>query len=183
MCLAPAALFSGCSSLLPGDFAQGTPVFDPMAFFTGRTRSWGVFENRSGDPSRRFTTVCLGKREGAFLVLDQTFTYEEGQTQHRHWKITRVDSHHYQATANDVRGIASGEAYGNVFHWQYTVALKSGDPLFDVHLEQWMYLQVDGAVLNRGRISKLGILLAQVTEYFQRGSATTHARLASSPPL
>jgi hypothetical protein len=164
-----AVVLTGCGSLAPRDFADGTPVFDPTVFFTGKTHSWGVFENPAGAPARRFTTDCTGKREGPVLVLEQTFTYEDGKTQHRQWRIRRLDAHRYEATASDVAGVGAGEAYGNAFHWEYTVELKPGNPLFNVRLKQWMYLQEDGTVVNRGRIEKFGVLIAQVTEHFQRG--------------
>lgn len=157
-------------SLVERRFANTTPAFDPIAFFTGRTRSWGVFENRAGEPTRRFSTVCDGRRDAdGALRLDQTFLYEDGTTQQRHWRIRRLDAHRYEATANDVVGRGEGEAYGNAFHWEYTVALKPGNPLFNVRLKQWMYLQSGGrTMVNRASVSKLGIALAQVTEEFRR---------------
>ena len=171
-----AALATGCSSLAPRQFTGSGPAFDPIEFFTGRTRSWGVFENRAGEPSRRFSTVCAGyRKDGDVLLLDQLFTYEDGATQQRHWRIHRLDAHRYEATANDVVGQATGEAYGNAFHWEYTVALKPGNPLYNVRLRQWMYLQAGGqTMVNRASVNKLGLQVAQVTEFFWReaGSGT-----------
>jgi hypothetical protein len=166
-----AALTAACASLSPSQFAGTAPAFDPIAFFTGRTTSAGVFENRSGDPARRFSTICDGRRvAGGALLLDQTFTYADGEIQHRHWHIQRLDEHRYAATANDVAGTASGEAYGNAFHWTYTVELIPGNPLYNVRLEQWMYLE-DGSqtMVNRASVTKLGFQVAQVTEFFRRG--------------
>ena len=161
---------AGCSSLAPADFARTSPRFNPAAFFTGKTHSWGVFENRSGEPARRFTTDAVGSRErDGTLVLEQTFTYEDGSTQHRRWRIRQVDEHRFEAQANDVVGVAHGEAYGNAFHWAYTVALKPGNPLYNVRLNQWMYLQAGGQLMvNRATIRKFGVEVQQVTEYFQR---------------
>lgn len=161
---------TGCTSLSPPRFAGSAPAFEPVAFFTGRVRSWGVFENRAGEPSRRFATVCDGRREAdGTLALDQTFTYEDGTTQHRHWRIRRLDAHRYEATANDVVGVGTGEAYGNAFHWGYTVALSPGNPLGNVRLKQWMYLQANGqTMMNRASVNKLGLQVAQVTEFFRR---------------
>ncbi len=163
-------LLAGCSSLAPEKFTGSQPKFDPITFFTGRTHSWGVFENRTGDPARRFTTSCLGRLEGETLVLDQEFVYDDGERQQRHWRIRRTDAHHLEATANDVVGTGTGEVYGNAFHWEYTVALKPGNPLYNVHLKQWMYLQADGhTMLNRATVTKLGVEVAQVTEQFHHG--------------
>lgn len=169
VCCLAAALPAKSHALQPRDFAGSQPRFEPEKFFAGRTRSWGVFENRAGNPTQRFTTVATGRNEKSGLVLHQTFTYQNGTSQERTWHIRRIDAHHYRATANDVVGVATGEAYGNLFHFKYTVALKPGNPLYNVRLEQWMYLQDRGAAMvNRAKITKFGITLATVTEYFRR---------------
>ena len=168
--LGVALALSGCGSLPVQRFGDATPPLDPLAFFTGKTHSWGVFENRAGQPSRRFRTACVGTMEGDVLRLDQDFTYDDGHHQQRHWRIRRVDAHRFEATANDVVGTGTGEAYGDAFRWEYTVALKPGNPLFNVHLKQWMYLQPDGkTLLNRGTIRTLGVEIAQISEEFQHG--------------
>ena len=174
--------FTGCSSLPPADFARVEPRFNPAAFFTGKTHSWGVFENRAGEPARRFATDAVGTRErDGTLVLRQKFTYTDGTTQGRVWRIRQLDAHRFEATANDVVGTARGEAYGNAFRWEYTVALKPGNPLFDVRLKQWMYLQPGGqTMMNRATIHKFGAQIAQVTEFFRRegpGSGSPPAEL------
>ena len=160
---------AGCTALPVSRFAGDSPPLDPIAFFTGRTHSWGVFENRAGAPTRRFRTDCWGHLEGTELRLDQTFTYDDGHRQLRHWRIRRTDAHHFAATANDVVGTGTGEAQGNAFRWEYTVALQPGNPLENVHLRQWMYLQEDGrTLLNRGTVRAFGVEVAQVTEQFRK---------------
>lgn len=160
-------LAAGCSSLPPERFKDEQPTFDPVAYFTGKTHSWGIFENRAGEPSRRFRTTCRGRMENGVLILDQDFAYDDGHHQQRHWRIRRVDAHRFEATANDVVGTGTGEAYGNAFRWEYTVALKPGNPLFNVRLKQWMYLQENRrTMLNRGTVRALGIEVAQITEQF-----------------
>jgi hypothetical protein len=151
------------------DFAEGRPRFDPVKFFTGRTLSSGVMENRAGAPTQFVHTETFGKRNGDLLELEQELEFGNGKRQHRSWKIRRVDEHRYEATANDVIGTIRGESYGNVFHWSFILALSPGNPLANVRMSQWMYLQPDGqTVLNHSTISKLGIVVAHVTEQFRR---------------
>ncbi len=110
-------------------------------------------------------------REGADIVITQNFTFEDGRTQQRIWRIRRIDEHRYEAAANDVIGPAVGYAFGNAFHWKYTLQLRPGNVFTRVRMEHWMYLLGDGeTMLNRVVIRKFGLTLAQTTEYFQRGS-------------
>lgn len=164
------SVLSGCSTLAPQSFANATPAFEPDKFFEGPVRSWGVMERRSGNPVSRFRTEVMGTRDGADLVLTQHFFFEDGRTQQREWRIHRVDQHRYEATANDVAGVAAGEAYGNAFHWVYTLKTKPGNPLFNVQMNHWMYLQADGSMVNRVQVTKLGVKLQQITEYFRKGT-------------
>ena len=161
---------SGCSSLQPQDFSAAVPRFEPDKFFEGPVQSWGVIETRSGSPKSRVRASLMGRREGAELAITQDFTFEDGHTQQRNWKIRRIDEHRYEAFAPDVKGPAIGYAYGNAFHWEYTLQL--GQRFFSrVRMEHWMYLLGDGqTMLNRVVIRKFGVIVAQTTEYFQRGT-------------
>lgn len=164
-------LLAGCASMTPQQFAGATPRFDPVAYFTGPTRSWGVIENRSGDPESRFRTTMMGKPDGDGITITQDFSFEDGHTQQRIWHLKRVDAHRYDATAPDVIGVAAGYAYGNSFNWDYTLQLKAGNPFSRVHMHHWMYLTDDGDLLiNRVVISKFGVIVAETTEYFRRGA-------------
>ncbi len=150
------------------DFEGGRPLLDPTQFFSDHTQSVGVMENRGGAPTKRVTTQTEGHWEGKVLQLEQELQVGD-QSQHRSWRIRKLDAHHYEATANDLVGTARGQAYGNVFHWEFTLALSPGNPLANVRMSQWMYLQPDGrTLLNHSTIRKFGIVVAQVTEEFRR---------------
>jgi hypothetical protein len=168
--VAAAALLTGCSPALPvAHFATTDPAFDPVRFWTGHTHSWGVLENRDGAPTAVVTTDCTGEPEGADgLHMVQHLTIEGEPDQMRDWHMRRVGPHAFEATANDMVGTARGTASGRVFHWSWVLATRPGDSLRDVTMDQWMYLEDDGAMVNRTTITKLGITLAQVTEQFAR---------------
>jgi hypothetical protein len=160
---------AACSPPLPiARFAETTPGFDPVAFFTGHTHSWGVLEDRSGQPTGIVTTDCQGTVEGPDgLHMVQHLTLPDGTTQMRDWHMRRAAPHLFEATANDMVGTAGGEARGRVFHWRWILATKPGDALRNVVMDQWMYGEADGAMVNRTTIRKLGVVLAEVTEQFE----------------
>ncbi len=150
-------------------FASEGPLFDPVSFYTGQTRSWGIFENRAGEPTRTIRTETSGHIVGGELRMEQDLYFGGQPRQHRSWKMRRLDAHHFEATANDLVGTARGEAYGNAFTWTFTLALKPGNSLYNVQMTQHMYLQPDGkTMINRDTIRKLGFILAEVTEQFRK---------------
>ena len=160
------AALSGCATLQPQDFAQSNTRFELDRYFDGHSRSWGVFENTKGEPRRYFTCDNRGKRDPAGdLTLTQHFQFSDGQKQIRVWHIHRVDSTHWEATANDLVGIARGEGQGNAFFWEYTITLDRTNSLATVHLRQWMY-QPEGTtdLMTRLVITKFGVEIFEVSE-------------------
>jgi hypothetical protein len=151
------------------EFQRSRPEFQPTKFFAGRTSSFGVMENRGGTPRELVRTETTGRWEGDTLRLEQDLSLGASKPQHRSWRIRKVNAHRYEATANDILGTVHGEAYGNAFHWNFTLALSPGNPLGNVRMSQWMYLQPDGTTLvNHSTIRKFGIVVAQVTEQFRK---------------
>ena len=83
----------------------------------------------------------------------------------RSWWIHRIDATHWEATANDMIGVARGVGIGNALYWEYTITLDRKNPLATVHVRQWMY-QPEGTddLMTRLIITKLGIPVSEVSE-------------------
>jgi Protein of unknown function (DUF3833) len=161
-----AMLTAGCTEKpIPADITGG-PAFNPIEFFNGHTRSWGVIESRSGAPTERIVTESVGVRDGDRLRLIQHLSFQDGTTQQRDWVMWHSGQDRFNATANDMVGTAEGEASGRIFHWQWVLARSPGNPLMNVTMQQWMYYMEDGSVTIRTTVSKLGFIVAEVTEQF-----------------
>ncbi len=156
----------GCSDPLTVAALPG-PAFDPITFFTGHVTSWGVLEDRGGQPTSVVTTDCTGTTgPDGTLRMTQRLLVGTDPPVTRSWTMRRTAPGHFEATANDMVGTAEGEAAGRAFHWRWTLALSPGNPLKNVTMDQWWYLQADGSMLNRTTIHKLGVIAAEVTEHF-----------------
>ncbi len=150
-------------------FANGQPIFKPEKYFAGHTHSWGVFERHSGEPKQILTTRTNGHWQDGVFYFEQDIAIEHGKRQHRSWRIRRLDEHHYSATGTGIVGTAHGEAWGNAFHLDFTMAVLGANPLGHVHMSQWMYLQEDGITLiNRATATKAGLIVAEITEQFRK---------------
>jgi hypothetical protein len=159
-------LTSGCASMQPSDFEKSQTRFELDRYFVGHARSWGVFENTDGKPRRSFICDSYGKRDAKGVVaLHQDFKFSDGKTQTRDWRIQRIDSTHWEATANNMVGTARGKGMGNAFYWEYTISLNMKNPMATVHVRQWMYLaEGTDALMTRLVITKLGFTVSEVTE-------------------
>lgn len=171
ICLCGMLLLGGCASALkPGAFAKTSPVFDPVKFWTGHSNSWGVIENLNGAPTEIITTTTAGTPEGngGLHMIQHIMT--KGKPTVRDWHIHALGHGRYEATASDMVGSAYGSPSGRTLHWTWTLALRPGDCLFNVQLDQWMYLADNHTLLVRTIVTKLGIRLAEISETFVRQS-------------
>ncbi|MFN3375094.1 MAG: DUF3833 domain-containing protein [Burkholderiaceae bacterium] len=163
----PLAL-TGCASQNLSDYQAEKPVLDLARYFNGTVDAWGIFQDRSGRIVRRFTVVMDCRWEGNQGVLDEAFTYSDGSTQRRIWRLTRHAGGRYTGTAEDVVGEASGQTVGNAFRWTYTLALPVDGKVYRVDLDDWMYLVDERVMLNRATMSKFGVRLGEITLSFTK---------------
>jgi len=161
-------LLTGCTSMSVEQYQNATPRFILEDYFIGQTKAWGIFQNRSGQVERQFTVDILGKMVDGNLVLEEDFVYADGTLDRRVWTIRKIDEHTYQGTAADVIGYATGKVYGNALNWAYTLDLPYKDGTIKVQFDDWMFLQEDGVLINRAKMSKFGVFLGEVTLVFQR---------------
>lgn len=166
--LAASGLLAACAGPQVFDYAAERPQLDLRSYFNGTVDAWGVFTDRSGKVVKRFTVVMDCRWEGERGVLDEAFTYADGSTQRRIWRLVRHADGRYSGTADDVVGSAEGQASGNAFNWRYTLALPVDGRVWEVQFDDWMYLMDERMMLNKAVMSKWGIRLGEVTLAFRR---------------
>ena len=166
--LAGSAALAGCASPQVSDYAQQRPKLELDRYFNGRIRAHGIFQKRGGEVVRRFTVVMDCHWEGNQGVLDEAFSYSDGSTQRRVWRLTKHADGRYTGRADDVVGEAEGQESGNAFRWNYTLRLPVDGKEYDVQFDDWMFLVDERVMLNRATMSKFGITLGEVLLSFTK---------------
>ncbi len=161
-------ILAGCSSMKPENFAGREPKLVLEAYFLGRSKAWGIFEDRFGNLRRQFTVDIVGSMEGETLVLEEDFLFDDGEVDRRVWRITRTGEHSYSGTAGDVIGTAEGAVFGNALNWNYRVNLKVGERTTVVRFNDWMFQQDEDVMINRAIVTKFGLRVGEVTIFFRR---------------
>jgi hypothetical protein len=159
---------TGCASAQKiEDYAAEKPVFDLRQYFSGRLMAYGTVQDRGGKVTRRMEVVMNCSWQGDVGTLDEDFTYADGKKEKRVWTLRKLPDSKYVGTAADVVGEAQGQARGNAFYWTYTLRLPvEGGSVYDVRLDDWMYMLNDKIVLNKAELSYFGIRLADITITF-----------------
>ncbi|MEI6803925.1 MAG: DUF3833 domain-containing protein [Burkholderiales bacterium] len=159
-------LLGACSTPHVQDYAKETPTLELRDYFNGTVDAYGIFTDRSGKVVKRFSVVMHCAWQDDAGVLDEAFTYSDGSTQRRIWRLTRHANGRYTGTADDVVGSAQGQQSGNAFNWTYTLALPVDTRVIDVQFDDWMYLLNDKVMLNKATMRKWGVGLGEVTLSF-----------------
>lgn len=165
--LLAAALFAGCASVDVAQYANERPALDLRRYFDGTIDGWGMFQDRSGKVVTRFHVVIDAKWNGDTGTLDEAFGYADGRRERRVWTIVK-DGDRYTGTAGDVVGTASGTAAGNALHWRYVLALPVEGTVWNMDMDDWMFLMDERTMLNRTTMSKLGVRVGEVTLAFRK---------------
>jgi len=160
---------AGCASApTPADYAAEEPALDLKQYFNGELVAHGLFTDRAGKVSRRFTVLLTGSWNGQQGTLDERFTYSDGKTERRVWRITDEGGGRYTGRADDVVGVAEGRAAGNALNWRYTLSLPVDGKVYEVQFDDWMYLMDERVMLNKAAMSKFGVHLGDVTLSFTK---------------
>lgn len=159
---------AGCAGPEPARYAAERPVLDIRRYFDGPLDAWGIFTDRGGAVVRRFTVALQGRWQGDEGVLEEDFTFSDGERQRRVWRITHLGDGRYSGRADDVVGTARGEQRGNALRWNYTLALPVEGRTWHVDFDDWMFLVDERVMLNRATMSKFGIRLGEVTLAFTK---------------
>ncbi len=164
-----ALALAGCASApVPADYAAERPLLDLRQYFNGRLTAHGVFTDRAGKVVRRFVVDMDCRWTGEEGVLDERFTYSDGKTERRVWRLQHRGGGRYTGTADDVVGTAEGQTAGNAFYWAYTLRLPVDGTVYEVQFKDWMWLVDERVMINKAEMSKFGIRLGEVTLAFTR---------------
>ena len=100
LALAAIGPLTGCASApVPADYAAEKPVLDLKTYFNGELTAHGIFTDRSGKVVRRFTVAMTGTWQGAEGTLDERFTYSDGTTERRVWRLTDLGNGRWKGRA------------------------------------------------------------------------------------
>lgn len=146
--------------------------FNLEEFFDGKILAKGQFQDVFGAVRRRFDVVVTGTWDGETLKLVEDFTYAEGTTEQRIWRLKKtgpiVADQTWSGTAAGVIGMARGEERGDTFNWTYKIDLPVPDGTLRVDFNDWMWDMGGDRVLNRAYMKKYGVDIGEVLITFEK---------------
>ncbi len=154
---------AGCSSMDIDDFAKTEPEFIPQDYFNGPMTAYGMVKDRNGKIIRRFKGTLIGSwDENGTGTLDESFVYDDGETQKRVWTLKPSGQKQFIGTAGDIVGDAQMVAKGNTVMIDYTMRVPYGEGTIDIDVRDWLHLQEDGVILNHSKMKKFGFTVGEL---------------------
>lgn len=128
----------------------------------GRTIGEGTFSTITG-LERGFTAELNGGWDGETLTLVEDFVYDDGETDRKTWRLTRLASGEWRGTREDVVGAARGYYDGDVFRLEYRVdqPAENGRTM-RLGFRDVLARRSDGVVINRATVGYYGVRVGRV---------------------
>ncbi len=98
-------------------------------------------------------------------VFDKNGKWMDGW-ETRQWKINKIDEHNYEGTAGDVVGKAKGYSYGPAFKFEYVLLVPVKGKEMKITFDDWIFMQDERVAINRAKMTKFGIKVAELTVMF-----------------
>ncbi len=127
-----------------------------------------MVQDYSGEVQRRFTVEIQGSYENDTLTLDESFTFSDGETDRRVWTFERIDANHWVGNASDLDVQVDARQFGHAFHMRYPLEIAIDGRMITFTMDDWMYLQPDGRLINRTAMRKFGFTLGEITLVFDK---------------
>ena len=159
-------LLNSCTDMQPEDYKNTEPKIKIEEYFLGDVKAWGIFQERSGKVKRQFTAQMKGTFDGETLILNEDFSWNDGEKQQRRWEIKKVGENKYEGTAPDVVGIAKGVSYGSAFKFEYNLLIPYKNKKIKVRFDDWIFKQDDKVAINKAIVSKFGFKVGELTVFF-----------------
>ena len=152
----------------PEEYKNTEPKIKIEEYFLGNVKAWGIFQDRSGKVKRQFTAKMNGSFDGQDFILNEDFSWNDGEKQQRRWTIKKTGDHNYEGTAADVVGVAKGVSYGSAFKFEYNLLIPFKNKKIKVRFDDWIFKQDDKVAINRAIVTKFGFKVGELTVFFVR---------------
>ncbi len=161
-------ILSGCSQPRIEDHAGFAPNFQVSEFFSGQLSAHGVVRDRSGTVIRTFTADIAASQDGATVILDEDFEFDNGDLDKRVWRLQPNGDATWQATAGDVVGEGLLTTSGNALFLDYTLRIPWRDGTIDVRVDDRMYQVAPDLLVNESVMKKFGVKVGSILLVIQR---------------
>ena len=144
------------------------PRFELTTFLDGHACAWGMVEDRFGRVRRSFSVEMRGGWHDGVFMLDETFTFDDGEIDHRVWRVVPGRHGRFTATSKDCVGVAQGVCTADLIRMSYKFRLRVNSRELVVDFDDRIHRMKDGLAMNRATMRKWGVKVGELFIVFSR---------------
>lgn len=144
------------------DYLDEHPAFEIKTHLNGEMQCDGIIFGPLGRVTSSFTANFSARWDGDVGIIDEVFTYQDGMSQTRQWRLELNASGNFTAWADDVPGGGKGRVVGSAVLLRYPIRLPENSGGHVLQAFDCMYLTPDGTIMNRSQFRKFGIKVAEL---------------------
>lgn len=157
-----------CGSANLENHTSTSPELKLEEFFSGKLTAYGMVLDRSGNLLRRFEADLVGTWDGNKGELAEWFRFDDGEKSTRIWYLEKTGENRYQGYADDVIGVAKGRTSGSALYWKYSLEIEVDGSLYNVTLDDWMFLMDDNRLFNTTEMTKFGFKVGSLVLFIEK---------------
>lgn len=161
-------LLVACGSANLENHTSTSPELKLEEFFSGKLTAYGMVLGRSGNLLRRFEADLVGTWDGNKGELAEWFRFDDGEKSTRIWYLEKTGENRYQGYADDVIGVAKGRTSGSALYWKYSLEIEVDGSLYNVTLDDWMFLMDDNRLFNTTEMTKFGFKVGSLVLFIEK---------------
>lgn len=161
-------MLTACGNAGLDSYKGTTPALKLDQFFNGELKAYGMVLDRSGNLLRRFEVKLIAMWQGDSGEIKEWFEFDDGERSTRVWHLKKMNDNTYQGTAGDVVGIAQGKTEGSALYWKYDLEIPVDGSIYQVTLDDWMFLIDEKRLFNKTDMSKWGFHVGEVILYIEK---------------
>ncbi len=154
--------FLSFRSQSPLDYVDTNPVFSLQTHLNGEILTEGVMYGIAGRVVNRFVARMVAQWDGANGTLTEYFTFSNGVTKDRRWRLKLGSGNTFTAVADDIVGVGKGIISGATITMKYKLVMSQEDGINTFSVTDWMYLTENGTIITRSELRKFGFKVAEV---------------------
>jgi hypothetical protein len=150
--------------------SKSDTAFRPDVFFLGRTEGSGVVRDPFGRVLRRCEIITSGVHEPGYnaVRLEETYAYDDGETDAWRWIISHVRGDRYVAAESLAGSGIAGQRVGDEFQLSFQRPVGAAKGLAAPRFRTRFILLAQDLALKSVRVSLLGVPVAGMTAVHRR---------------
>lgn len=121
---------------------------DVRKHLNGNLSGFGIWKNKDGVVTKRFTIDVNGSWEGNKGVIKEVLSFDDNSKDSRTWLFSMNDENSFEAIGHGIVGTGKGEQYGGALEMSYVMSMMVNGKKQNFVVDDWTYMVNDKSLIS-----------------------------------